>query len=419
MNNTGDLKNRVRLFSRIIHLVLLQKKIQVASVAMAARGARHLSVGVRLADPTQVADAVKLSEAVALAARSVAVVSQRQAGLVVYQFQLSQGLWEYYTRADLPTASAVGLAEKRYPVEFGFSDTQPHALVAGVTGSGKTETIRSILASLLTSGNPEDLSLVLCDPHSDYQPDFHNVVHLALPVATTSDDIDAAILYVNQELARRRAANIRQAKRLVLIIDEADEVLFDHPQRLAALKSITGEGRKYRVNVVVGSREPSQANLPGVFRSLVNRYVGLVVNASASAMLTGHAGLDAHKLTGQGDFLHVTGGSTTTRFQVATTTPQDLERLERGEIRQSVPVAPDLVELPVLPLDKTSGRPILQVEPDIASWYYLQGPDNISRALAAEQGISRASHELHQNFVRQFGVTYRRLYQQRLDLLGA
>lgn len=420
MSINRDLRNRVANFSRIIFYVLFQKKIQVESVATAARGARHLSVGVRLTDPTKIGDALKLSEAVALASGSVNVVAQRQAGIVVYQFQLSQGLWEYYTRADLPSSSAVGLAEKRRPVEFGFAE--PHALVAGVTGSGKTEAIRSILASLLASYTPEDLSLVLCDPHSDYQPDLYNVLHLAIPIATTNDDIDQAILYVNQELVRRRTMNIRNAKRLVLAIDEADEVLFEQPQRLAALKTITGEGRKYNVNVVIGSREPSQANLPGVFRSLANRYVGLVVNAAASAMLTGHAGLDAHKLTGQGDFLHVTGGSTSTRFQVATVTPQDLEQLERGEVRQSIPVTPDLVELPVslpvLPVDNSPGRPALQIEPDTAAWYYFQGPDNISRSLAAEYGISRGSHELHQNFIRQFGKVYWQLSRQRRDLLG-
>jgi hypothetical protein len=60
---------------------------------------------------------------------------------------------------------------------------------------------------------------------------------------------------------------------------------------------------------------------------LLNRFVGKVANAQISAMLTGHAGLQAHKLTGKGDFIHISSGEDATRFQVALATQADFKRL--------------------------------------------------------------------------------------------
>ena len=140
--------------------------------------------------------------------------------------------------------------------------------------------------------------------------------------------------------------------------------------------------------------------------------------ASTSILLTGHAGLNAHKLTGAGDFLHVAKGQAI-RFQMAQATQVDFDGLDRVEVKP-ISVEPDLIEFPTDLEPKLVGRPRLEVKPEVAAWYFLLGPDNISRARASElMNLSRDNHDLHRDFVRNFVKTYRQLREQQRKQIGA
>jgi hypothetical protein len=367
----------------------------------------------RLKEATELEKALKLSEAIALASNSENVLAQRKGGLILYDFQLASGYWESYSRADLPTSEAVGLAERRRPIAFQFDP--PHTLIGGTTGSGKSETVKSILVALMTTYTPDELSLVLIDPNRDYT-DLANVAHLAMPIAHDAEATRVALAWANQELVKRIDADNKAAKVLVVALDEAESghVLGNSTNFELAL-NITRQGRKYHVHLLVATKRPTQKDFPGLIDQLLNRFVGQVSNASESSMLTGHAGLNAHKLTGKGDFLHV-AGPLSERFQVALATQADFERLERVEVKP-VTIEPDLIEFPTLPLAKQVGRPRLEVQPEIAAWYFLMGPQNVSRAMASDlMNLSRDSHELHRDFVRNFGKVYRQLKTQQLQI---
>lgn len=393
-----NVKTRARRYAYILSILFAQQNFAGGKLSKVTRGARHLSLAVRLNNPTELDRALKLSEPLALAAGIRNVLAQRQAGVVAYQFELNQAFWAYYTRKDLPRAKAVGLAEQRKPVDFEF-DRQPHALIAGSTGSGKSETIKSILLSLIASYTPDRLELVLVDLHGDYT-DFDNEAHLALPVAAEQEAIQQALLYVNQQLAHRKREGIKDGKVIVLVIDEADKVLSDN-SRLEIVKSVSTEGRKFNIHLIIGTQKPSHKALPNVLDNLNNRFVGLVSDAKISANLTGRSGLQAHLLTGSGDFIHI-NGMDVNRFQVAMATGQDFNRLERTEL-QPVVVEPDLIELPAELPKKAAGRPPNEVEPELAAFYYYHGPGNISIAQAKDLlGLSRDNHNLHKGFVERF-----------------
>lgn len=401
-----NLQKRAQRLSRIVLMLLQQEKLTGAKITQAHRGARHLSLGLRLVDPTELDKALKLAEAIALSSNSENVISTRQTGLIVYQFQLAQGFWEAYTRADLPGAGAVGLGDRRKPVAFNLDP--PHALIAGTTGSGKTETVKSVLMSLMTSHKPDELGLVLIDPNRDYG-DLDHAAHLALPIARDNEEISVALAYANRELRDRIAANNRDGKILVIGIDEAESVLNDKTN-LGIAQTIAKRGRVFRVHLVISTQEPKEKNLTGFLGQLLNRFIGLTSNARESALFTGHAGLDAHKLTGKGDFLHVAGPDVT-RFQVAQVTRQDLGRLERAEIKPVDDISSqDLVILPDVGEPGAGGRPVLTVDPAIAAGYYLANPNAISRSMAAEQfGLSRTAHNLHKVFTLEFAKEIKRL----------
>ncbi len=404
--NTG-LESRVRFYARIIGTLFQHQQLSGGRLQSASRAARHLSLGVRLANPLDLAKALKLEEAIALSANVEAVLAQRRAGLVVYQFQLSQALWQSYTRQDLPTPQAVGLAERRQPVTFSFED-EPHTLVAGTTGSGKTEAIKSVLVALMNIYSPADLKLVICDPNH-MLTDFHNAAHLALPIAQHSQEQEQALQYVYQTLTRRKAENIKDAYILCLVLDEAtDSLLTDSEIQMG--RTLVKQGRAFKVNAIVGTQKPNQADLPGIIDQLLNRFVGKVANAQQSAQLTGHPGLQAHKLTGKGDFLHVANGDDATRFQVARATQADYDCLERAEVKPVRVEPAEIIDLPAVVEQKPVGRPRLEVNPEHLAWYFHHNPQQISIAMAREMlGLSREHHNRHKHFCLKFIQAYQQL----------
>lgn len=398
-----NLSMRAERLALIIRLLYERNEIN-GRLATAHRGARYISFGIRLTDPMQGEKAMKLAEPLALASGARAVIAQRDYGLIVYQIQLPGGYWEYYTRADVKGLE-VGLAEQRRPVEFALDP--PHALVAGTTGAGKSETLKSILLALVESYTPAELRLILVDPHADlYQ--FENEAHLAAPVANEPADIQSVLLWVGGELAHRKAENIRDGRVIVVAVDEADEALQD-AEAMAVCQQIASQARKYNIHLILATQRPLQAKLPDILDKLLNRWVGQLADAGTSARVTGHAGLEAHKLTPRGDFLHIAAPEVT-RCQIAMARPSDFDRLERAEIRSPEPAAQGVIELPPVVEPSNGGRPPVELDPALLAAYWHYGPNNISYSQADKLlGLKRTGHILHRDFALAMGREYMRL----------
>lgn len=407
IDNQPRLTANAKRFALIVRLLFARQGL-TGKLANVTRGARHLSLAVRLADPVKLDNALKLAEPLALASGVNAVLAQRIEGVISYQFELKEMYWLYFTRQDV-TGLAVGLAEQRRPVNFTFDP--PHALIAGTTGSGKSETLKSILVALMTNYRPDELGVIVCDPHNDYQ-DFHNEAHLLMPVVTEPAGIKNALLWANQELAHRKENNIKDGQTIIVAVDEADTALADSTA-LEIAQIISKQARKYRIHLLIATQKPLHGKLPGILDNLMNKFVGQLVDAHTSARVTGHAGLQAHKLTPKGDFLHITGPQVN-RFQVAMATQADFTRLERGTNVQKSLFIDNPVDLPPELPERGPGRPQLQVNPEYAAWYFFHNPDKISRAMAREFGLTRDNHELHQSFVRDFIKAYLKLRHRQL-----
>ena len=191
-------------------------------------------------------------------------------------------------------------------------------------------------------------------------------------------------------------------QRLLVVIDEAEAALGEDPRALGLATRIAKEGRKYRLNLMLGSQAPREKTLPGgLLRMLTSRLVGLVDNAQTSAMLTGQAGLEAHKLTGAGDFYCV-AGSIVERLQVALATDRDLDRIPRVVDVPTPEPEIDALDLPLPIEEKRPGRPALKVEPRTLATYLYVGSDQVSANQAKEiLGLSVRGHRLHRDFARE------------------
>ena len=62
MNHNAPLKNRARLFSQVIAQVFIQQNLAGGRLVEASRGARHLSLGVRLTNPIELDKAFSVSQ---------------------------------------------------------------------------------------------------------------------------------------------------------------------------------------------------------------------------------------------------------------------------------------------------------------------------------------------------------------------
>ncbi|MDU0968413.1 MAG: FtsK/SpoIIIE domain-containing protein [Actinomycetaceae bacterium] len=150
----------------------------------------------------------------------------------------------------------------------------PHALVAGTTGSGKSEALVTWLMSLALRYPPSQVGFVLVD----YKGGETCGQLAGLPhVAGVVTDLDPAatrrgITSLAAELARRerlRAAGQPIGRRLVVVVDEFRRVAEDEPDLLATLVRIATIGRSLGVHVILATQRPAgivdahmRANLP-------------------------------------------------------------------------------------------------------------------------------------------------------------
>ncbi|HEU5428218.1 MAG TPA: FtsK/SpoIIIE domain-containing protein [Actinocrinis sp.] len=150
--------------------------------------------------------------------------------------------------------------------------TGQHILVAGVSGSGVSETLRSITCALAAVNRPEYLRISLLSggdgasladcaalPHAD--------THLS-PDASP-DDLRAVLDQLEAEIERRTDAALHgaaagpsdaQHPRLLVVVDGFDERAAAHPWFAKGLAGIARDGRDHDVHVVVGiTLEDAQA----------------------------------------------------------------------------------------------------------------------------------------------------------------
>lgn len=364
---------------------------------------RFIAVGVRIPDSTQTGKAMSTNVVVALSHQSglVGTVAHLQGDNLYYQFPIPQTLnevplWTTITKEHRRVRRdprAVGLALDGQPVLFGFD--APHTLVCGTTDSGKSELVRTILFSLVLTYPPEDLALIILDPNYDFEQ-FDNEVHLLYPVARTEDEITWLLNHVNEEYLRRRsiprAEQVKQ-KRWVIVVDEADKshVMGTAGPNYIALLNIARYGRGMNLNLVVATHKPLSGSIGEVISYLDNQFLGRVTRAVASGHIEG--GLQLHKLTGRGDFIHHTR-STHTRFQGALVTPEMYRVLQRHDPPLKMPVLEGVYacDLPGTGPGQVGGRNKLEPTPRGIAFYLYHA--EVTQAEAKQHlGYRRTLHK--------------------------
>lgn len=155
----------------------------------------------------------------------------------------------------------------------------PHGLIAGTTGSGKSETIQSYILSLAVNFHPHDVAFLLIDYKGGGMANlFKDLPHL-LGTITNLDGAQSmrALASINAEIHRREwlfgqygVNHINQYQKkfklgeateplphLFLISDEFAELKVNQPDFIKELVSIARVGRSLGVHLILATQKPS------------------------------------------------------------------------------------------------------------------------------------------------------------------
>ncbi len=192
-----------------------------------------------------------------------------------------------------------------------------HILVSGTTGSGKTELLRSIVASLAYLHAQRECQMVLIDPKGRGLRVFDGLPHLLYPPASTIPDAAAMLCDVVIEMERRDRAGIDRPY-IVVVVDELADLLMQGGDEVEqSLTRMVQRGRGAGVHVIAATQKPSATVISSLLRSnFPMRIVGRVVNPGDAFLAAGVGGTNAERLLGRGDMLAVLQGQVI-RFQAA------------------------------------------------------------------------------------------------------
>lgn len=192
-----------------------------------------------------------------------------------------------WNRNRFPTSLPVpiGVREGGKPVTLNIHDKiekkghGPHGLMAGTTGSGKSEVIQSLILSLATTYHPHDVAFMLIDYKGGGMSNtFQDLPHVVATITNLEDAnlISRAKVSLRAELERRQKifkrtgnfqhideyflSEFRQKEplpHLFIIIDEFAQLKKDQPEFMDELVSIAAIGRTLGVHLLLATQKPA------------------------------------------------------------------------------------------------------------------------------------------------------------------
>ena len=213
------------------------------------------------------------------------------------QWDLAKKYREHRAYDSIRAQIGVGASGKEVFLDLHEKRHGPHGLLAGTTGSGKSETLQTAILSWLMNYSPEEVAFILIDYKGGGMANlFNGVPHVAGTITNISDDegesddedsgesldnsqtrraltaIKAEITY-RQGLFKNAKVNhidgymklYRKGKvaiplpHLVMISDEFAELKKEQPDFIKALVSAARVGRSLGIHLILATQKPSNS----------------------------------------------------------------------------------------------------------------------------------------------------------------
>ena len=184
----------------------------------------------------------------------------------------------------------IGITATGEPLLFDLKDEAeggmgPHGLMIGMTGSGKSQTLMSILLSLLTTHSAERLIVIYADFKGEAGADiFRNFPQVVAVISNMAEKRSLADRFADTlrgEVARREQLLMEAGRRvqgsafnsvleyeaaiaaghdlpplptLLVVADEFSLMLADHPEYAELFDYVARKGRSFRIHILFASQ---------------------------------------------------------------------------------------------------------------------------------------------------------------------
>ena len=224
---------------------------------------------------------------------------------------------------------------------------QPHVLVEGTTGSGKSGCVNAMLSSILLNASPNDVRLVLVDPKQVELNHYEHIPHLLTPVVTSPRLAANVLANLLKEMEQRyavmsqaRARNlvefnrvrVREGERplpyILCVIDELADLMMIAPGEVEdAIIRLAQKSRAVGIHLLLATQRPSHEVITGMIKANVPARIAFAVPShNDSKIILDQVG--AESLLGQGDMLfRPASEARPARIQGAFVTEAEIERL--------------------------------------------------------------------------------------------
>lgn len=276
------------------------------------------------------------------------------------------------TEAKLPLALGKDIGGNPQVVDL---SRMPHLLVAGTTGSGKSVSVNTMIASLLYHLRPDECKFIMIDPKMLELSVYDGIPHLLAPVVTEPGKAVVALKWVTKEMENRyrlmanfgvrnvegynkrikeAAAKGEQLKRtvqtgfdpetgkaiyedqpldmntlpfIVVVVDEmADLMLVAGKDIETSIQRLAQMARAAGIHIIMATQRPSVDVITGVIKANFPTRISFQVTSRIdSRTILGEQG--AEQLLGQGDMLYMAGGGRISRVHAPFVSDGEIESI--------------------------------------------------------------------------------------------
>ncbi|HKD65576.1 MAG TPA: DNA translocase FtsK [Candidatus Binataceae bacterium] len=229
----------------------------------------------------------------------------------------------------------------------------PHLLIAGATGSGKSVSIHTMIASILFNATADDVRFILIDPKMLELSVYDHIPHLLVPVVVEPDKAAASLLWATQEMERRYrmmrdmgvrnidgynraieagrqalaeptaddpqeageedppAEEIEHRKlfKMVIVIDELADLLLSEGKTVERdITRIAQKARAAGIHLILATQRPSVDVITGLIKANLPARISLQVTSRVDSR-TILDSIGAERLLGEGDMLFMPPGT--------------------------------------------------------------------------------------------------------------